>query len=70
VRETYWRWLRLPEWRSVKTANEVFAPLGHEPYVGGLFWIDEDMRAETLAARAAGRTFPAVDIVDTTWRAD
>jgi microcin C transport system substrate-binding protein len=68
IRETYWRWLRLPEWHSVRTANEVFSPIGHEPYVGGLFWIDEAMKADTLAARRAGRTFPPVDIVDTTWR--
>jgi microcin C transport system substrate-binding protein len=68
VRETFWRWLRLPEAYSVRTANEVFDPLGHEPYLGGLFWIDETMRAETLAARAAGRTFPAVDIVADGWR--
>jgi len=68
IRETYWRWVRLPEWHSVRTANEVFSPIGHEPYAGGLFWIDEAMKADTLAARAAGRSFPPVDIVDTTWR--
>lgn len=68
IRETYWRWLRMPEWHSVRTANEVFSAIGHEPYVGGLFWIDEEMKADTLAARQEGRTFPAVDIVDTTWR--
>jgi microcin C transport system substrate-binding protein len=68
IRETYWRWLRLPEWHSVRTADEVFDPLGHEPYLGGIFWIDEAIKADTLAARQEGRTFPPVDIVDTTWR--
>jgi microcin C transport system substrate-binding protein len=69
VRETYWRWVQLPEWYSVRTASEVFHPIGDEPYaVGGLFWIDEDIRAETLAARQEGRSLPRIDIVDTTWR--
>ena len=68
LRETYWRWLRLPEWHSVRTADEIFDPIGHEPYPGGLFWIDEELKADTIAARQQGRTFPPVDIVDTTWR--
>ncbi len=70
IRETYWRWLRLPEHHSVRTANKVIDPIGSYPFVGGLYWIDEDIKAETLAAREAGRAFEPVDIVDTTWRAD
>jgi hypothetical protein len=34
-----------------------------------LFWIDEEERAATLEAQRTGRTFPPIDIVDTTWRA-
>ena len=33
----------------------------------GLFWIDEARKAETLAARANGTSFPPVTIVDETW---
>lgn len=69
VRETFWRWMKLPEWHSVRTVDDlnggVFDPVGL-----GLFWIDEDEKAATLEARASGRTFPPIDIVDTTWRVD
>jgi microcin C transport system substrate-binding protein len=66
IRETYWRWLKLPESHSVRIADDslgIFDPVGL-----GLFWIDEQAKAETLEAQASGRTFPPVDIVDTTWR--
>ena len=69
VRETFWRWMKLPEWHSVRIADElntgVFDPVGL-----GLFWIDEEEKAATLEARASGRTFPPIDIVDETWRVD
>lgn len=68
IRETFWRWLELPEQHATRTSNEVFEPVGSEPFVGGLFWIDEDAKAETQHARAEGRRFEPVDIVDTTWR--
>ena len=68
VRETYWRWLRLPESYSVRRADEIFAPIGNQGHIGGLFWIDEQIKAETLAARDAGRSFEPINIVDTTWR--
>lgn len=42
-----WRWLRFPEKFDCKTADDPFAYM--------LFWLDDDIRAETLAARAAGR---------------
>lgn len=68
ARETFWRWLKLPEWHSVRIVDErqgLFEPVGL-----GIFWIDEEEKAATLAARSAGRTFPPIDIVDTTWRVD
>lgn len=68
ARETFWRWMKLPEWHSVRTVDErqgIFDPVGL-----GLFWIDEEEKAATLAARASGATFPRIDIVDTTWRVD
>jgi microcin C transport system substrate-binding protein len=68
VRETFWRWMKLPEWHSVRVVDEragIFDPVGL-----GLFWVDEEEKAATLEARAAGRTFPPIEIVDTTWRVD
>jgi microcin C transport system substrate-binding protein len=36
----------------------------------GLFWIDEDVKAETLAARTSGRAFAPITIVDETWHVE
>ena len=65
LREAGWRWLRLPDTIATRTSGEIF-----DPWVSGLFWIDEDIKADTLAARQAGRKFEPVNIVDTTWRVD
>ena len=65
IRETFWRWVKLPETHATRISGEVFEPFG-----SGLFWIDEDAKAETLAAEEQGRTFPPINIVDTTWRVD
>ena len=63
VREAFWRWLKLPDTHATRISEEIFNPL-----VEGLMWIDEDERAATLAARAAGESFEPINIVDTTWR--
>lgn len=68
VRETFWRWLKLPETHGVRITDDtlgVFDPVG-----SAVFWIDEDAKKETLEAQAAGRTFPPIDILDKTWRAE
>jgi hypothetical protein len=57
--------VRLPDTYATRTSGEIF-----DPWTTGLMWIDEDIRAETLAARDEGRTFEPVNIVDTTWRVD
>jgi microcin C transport system substrate-binding protein len=70
VRETFWRWLKLPEWHSVRMVTESSNGGVFEPMSLGVFWIDEEEKAATLEARASGRTFPPIDIVDETWRVD
>lgn len=45
------RWLRFPE----GTFNEMHTRSDIQFFVG---WIDEDMKAETLAAKKSGKTFP------------
>ena len=65
IRETFWRWLQTPEWHGTRISGEIFDPISM-----GLFWIDEDIKAETLEARRTGKTFPPINIVDTTWRVD
>jgi len=65
LRETFWRWMRLPDHHGTRTSSEIFDPFG-----AGLFWIDEEVRAETRDAQAAGRSLEPIEIVDTTWRTD
>jgi microcin C transport system substrate-binding protein len=52
----HWRWLRFPE----GTFN---VKVSYDPIESYVWWIDEDMKAETLAARRSGETFPEVDAV-------
>ena len=63
IRETFWRWLQLPDHLATRTSGEIFEPFG-----SGLFWIDPDIEADTTAAREEGRSFEPIDIVDTAWR--
>jgi microcin C transport system substrate-binding protein len=68
TREVYWRWMKLPEHRGVRMTDRLFDALTENLRTDGLFWIDEDVKRETLEARAAGRAFEPVTIVDETWR--
>ena len=65
TREAYWRWLRLPEHYASRTTEVIFNPM-----VEGVFWIDEEIKAETLAGKDRGDTFEVVNITDTTWRVE
>ena len=52
-----WRWMRWPD--SVETR---FCPRATSyPYESYVYWIDEDMKRETLEAMRKGRTFPEVE---------
>jgi microcin C transport system substrate-binding protein len=54
VRVGSWRWVRWPDSENTRFCPPVvFDP--HEVFV---FWVDEDIKSETQAARRAGRTFP------------
>jgi microcin C transport system substrate-binding protein len=51
-----WRWIRWPD-----TAEEQIAPPGfYVPYESYCFWVDQEMRKETLEARRKGIKFPEV----------
>ncbi len=65
TREAYWRWLKLPEHYASRTTEVIFNPM-----VEGVFWIDEEIKAETLAGKDRGDTFEVVNIADTTWRVE
>jgi microcin C transport system substrate-binding protein len=69
VREVAWRWVRLPETYGTRMTDPyLFDPISQGLRTDGLFWIDEDMKRETLDARSAGRSFPPINVVDETWR--
>jgi hypothetical protein len=55
---------------GVRMTQILFDPLSENLRTDGLFWIDEDAKRETLEARASGRAFEPVSIVDETWRVD
>jgi len=51
-----WRWVRWPESETTTFAP----PFVYDPHESFVFWIDEEMKEETLAARRAGKSFPEV----------
>lgn len=56
IRIGAWRWVRWPESETTRFSP----PLVFDPHESFVYWIDEKMKEETLAARRAGRTFPEV----------
>ena len=69
TREANWRWVRLPEWYGARTTDVLFDVMSTSN-AAGLFWIDEEIKAETLAAREEGGAFEPVTIIDETWRVE
>ncbi len=51
----HWRWMRWPDDFNVRL-NDI-------PEESYLYWIDEDMKKETLEAKAKGKAFPEVDVI-------
>lgn len=64
-RQAYWRWWRLPKVMATKMSETLFDPFGTS---GGLFWFDEKLYTETMAAKKAGKKFPPVTIIDETFK--
>ena len=62
VRMAYWRWMRLPKFYGTPMSDGLFDPFSAE--IGGLFWIDEQIRQETKDAVKQGKTFAPVTIID------
>ncbi len=64
TRDSYWRWIKLPEHHGTRFGKYLFPPVSDL----GLFWIDEDVKLETLEAMESGRSFEPVTIIDETYR--
>ncbi len=54
VRIGYWRWVKWPDCEDTRFSP----PILFEPLESFVFWVDEEVKKETLAAKRAGKTFP------------
>lgn len=61
TRGAHWRWVRLPEQFATKTSSALYFPFGVS---GGLFWIDQSIKDETMAARKRNEKLPVVNRLD------
>jgi microcin C transport system substrate-binding protein len=70
-RIAYWRWLKWPTPPATKTSEDpVTYAMAESEAWDGLYWVDEDVKNETLAAMKAGKAFPPVTKVDQTYKAE
>lgn len=53
-----WRWVRWPDTPECRFCP----PRYYDPLDSHLYWIDEDMKRDTLKARSEGRSFPGHDV--------
>ena len=68
TREAAWRWLKLPAGLGTRTTGSLFNSQALSAGIfasGGLFWIDEEEKARTLAAMDEGRSFEPVTVINT-----
>lgn len=56
TRGAHWRWLKFPEVPGTKTTGSLYSPFGN----GGLFWIDNKTKVDTMRARKSKAKFPVV----------
>ncbi len=49
-----WRWVRWPDCTNTRFSP----PIVYDPHEAFTFWVDDEMKTETLAARRSGKTFP------------
>ncbi|MBL0598313.1 ABC transporter substrate-binding protein [Aeromonas jandaei] len=71
TRDGAWRWIKLPKVPATPKSELLHWPLdgGNSGYsYGGLFWIDEQVKNETLDAIKSGQSFPPVTQVDTRFK--
>ncbi len=53
VRLGYWRWVKWPDC----TTTHFSPPVTYDPHETYVLWIDDEVKAETQAARRSGRVF-------------
>ena len=65
-RAAYWRWLQLPGFHGTRMSDAMFDPFSST--LGGLFWIDSQVRRQTIEAMEDEQEFPPVISKDTRYR--
>ena len=58
-RDAYWRWIKFPKNAMTRKTDLMFDPMDISN-----FWIDQDVKKETLAAMKSGKTFEPVTFID------
>ncbi len=66
VRLGYWRWLELPDSHGTRRSDSLFDPFSSS--TGGLFWIDDKKKDETLNAMKQNIKFNSIVIKDDTFK--
>ena len=66
VRLGYWRWLELPDFHGTRRSDSLFDPFSSS--TGGLFWIDDKKKSETLNAMKQNIKFNPIVIKDDTFK--
>tara|TARA_B100000959_G_scaffold133372_1_gene139865 strand:+ start:1255 stop:3336 length:2082 start_codon:yes stop_codon:yes gene_type:complete len=64
VRIGCWRWVRWPDSKN----TEFCPPSYYVPFESYVYWIDEDVKRETEAAKRSGKTFPEVEATKQKYR--
>ncbi|MFT4547555.1 MAG: microcin C transport system substrate-binding protein [Verrucomicrobiales bacterium] len=64
LRIACWRWVRWPD----SEFTELSPPMHYIPMESYAYWIDEEIQAETQAARRSGKTFPEIQEVKDRYR--
>ena len=56
VRIGAWRWVKWPDCENTRFS----APVVYDPHEVFVFWVDDEVKAETQAARRSGKVYPEV----------
>ncbi len=66
VRVGYWRWLELPDFHGTRRSDSLFDPFSST--TGGLFWINDKKKDETLNAMKQNIKFKSIVIINDTFK--
>ena len=64
VRTCHWRWMKLPKNGAATLLSQQAIFNSTRFDTGGLFWIDDQIKKETLIAKKKGKAFPSIDRIE------